>query len=111
MARGAGVQIMIDWSAVPLLDGVVQLAEAGYVTGASERNWASCSDAVAVPETFSMIDRALLTDPQTSGGLLVSCAPDAVRSVMAVFARHGFDAAAVIGTVGAATPTPRVFVQ
>jgi selenide,water dikinase len=111
LARGAGVQIMIDWSAVPLLDGVVQLAEAGYVTGASERNWASCSDAIALPATFSMIDRALLTDPQTSGGLMVSCAPEAVPSVEAVFSRHGFDRAAPIGSVGTATATPCVLVQ
>jgi selenide,water dikinase len=111
MARGAGVELVIDWSAVPLLEGVAHLAEAGFVTGASQRNWAACSDAVALPETFSMTDRALLTDPQTSGGLLVSCAPDAVASVEAVFTRHGFDRAAVIGNVGAAAATPRIVVQ
>jgi selenide,water dikinase len=111
MARGAGVEIMIDWSTVPLLDGVAALAEAGFVTGASERNWAACSDAALLPEDFLMTDRALLTDPQTSGGLLVSCAPDAVTSVQAVFARHGFDRAAVIGSVVAATATPRIVVR
>jgi selenide,water dikinase len=52
-----------------------------------------------VPATFSGVDQALLSDPQTSGGLLVSCAPEVVAAVLAVFARHGFDAAADIGEI------------
>ncbi|MBU6370443.1 MAG: selenide, water dikinase SelD, partial [Burkholderiales bacterium] len=48
---------------------------------------------------FDAIDQALLSDPQTSGGLLVSCAPSAVDDVMALFARHGFAHAAVVGQV------------
>ena len=57
---------------------------------------------VQLPEGFSDIDRALLTDPQTSGGLLVSCDAAAVADVMAVFQRHGFEAAAEVGEVLAA---------
>ena len=51
-----------------------------------------------------------LFDPQTSGGLLVSCTPDSVDAVLAVFRRHGFDSAAVIGEVAAAE-TPRLVVR
>jgi selenide,water dikinase len=54
---------------------------------------------VALPDGFSAEERALLTDPQTSGGLLVSCAPDTVDEVLRVFQRHGFSDAAVIGSV------------
>ncbi|MFZ1501361.1 MAG: AIR synthase-related protein, partial [Giesbergeria sp.] len=54
---------------------------------------------VDLPPDFSATDRALLTDPQTSGGLLVSCAPSAVAEVLAVFARHGFGAATQIGEI------------
>jgi selenide, water dikinase len=43
------------------------------------------------------VARSLLTDPQTSGGLLVSCAPEAVDEVLAIFRADGFDQAAVIG--------------
>lgn len=43
----------------------------------------------------------LLTDPQTSGGLLVSCDPSAVEDVLALFRREGFDHAAVIGEMAA----------
>jgi selenide,water dikinase len=108
MARGAGVAIEIDWAAVPLLPGVRALAARGRVTGASARNWASYGAEVTLPEGFAPEDRALLTDPQTSGGLLVACAPEALAAVQAVFARHGFARAAVIGRVTAGAPGLRV---
>jgi selenide,water dikinase len=99
LARGAKLNVRIDWARVPLLAGVAELAAAGHVTGASGRNWAGYGDEVGLPTGFDATAKALLTDPQTSGGLLVSCAPDAVESVLAVFKRHGFDAAAVIGEI------------
>ena len=100
MARGAGCEIAIDWARVPLLPGVAQLAAAGSVTGASARNWASYGADVVLPDNFAAVDRALLTDPQTSGGLLVACSAHAADAVLDVFRREGFDDAAVIGSVG-----------
>ena len=105
LARGAGLAVELDWAAVPLLPGVRQLAAQGHVTGASGRNWAGYGAEVAVPAGFADIDRALLSDPQTSGGLLVSCTPAALDAVLASFARHGFDAAAVVGKVLPAAPS------
>jgi selenide,water dikinase len=102
VARGAGCTVELDWRATPLLPGVRELAARGFVTGASGRNWAGYGHDVALPEGFAAEDRALLTDPQTSGGLLVSCEAAAVDAVLATFRRHGFDAAAVIGRVGPA---------
>lgn len=99
MARGSGHSLRLDWSKVPLLPGVRALAEAGCVTGASGRNWAAYGHEVTLPSDFSDLDRALLTDPQTSGGLLVACAPQAVPDVLACFKQEGFDAAAVVGEV------------
>jgi selenide,water dikinase len=104
MARGAACELQLDWSHVPLLPGVRALAEAGFVTGASGRNWAGYGQDVALPDGFSDTDRALLTDPQTSGGLLVACEPASLAAVLAVFARHGFDDVAVIGGVAAGRP-------
>jgi selenide,water dikinase len=98
MARGAGLDVQIDWSAVPLLEGVQALAQQGFITGASGRNWAGYSEEVVLPEGFSSIDQAMLSDPQTSGALLVSCAPNALEAVMAVFAQHGFEHATVVGS-------------
>ena len=99
MARGAGLDVHIDWSTVPLLEGVQALAQQGFITGASGRNWAGYGAEVVLPEGFSSVDQALLSDPQTSGGLLVSCAPDALEAVMAVFKQHGFEDAAVVGSL------------
>ena len=100
MARGANCTVHIDWASVPLLSGVRELAAQGMVTGASGpqlgRLWRTrwrCRPALPPP------DQALLSDPQTSGGLLVSCAPDAVDEVLAIFQRHGFDRAAVVGRI------------
>jgi selenide,water dikinase len=104
LARGARLSVAVDWQAVPLLPGVRELANAGLVTGASGRNWAGYGGEVALPDGFAEAERALLTDPQTSGGLLVACAPDTVDEVLAVFRRHGFDAAAAIGRVEAQGP-------
>ena len=102
LARGAGVDVHIDWSQVPLLNGVRALAEAGHITGASARNWSGYGADVQLPASgFDAIDQALLSDPQTSGGLLVSCAPESLDAVMAVFERHGFAQAAVVGEVAA----------
>jgi selenide,water dikinase len=99
LARGANATVVIDWARVPLLEGVRELAAHGMVTGASGRNWDGYGVDVRVPPGFSAIDQALLADPQTSGGLLVSCDAAAVGDVLAVFRRHGFDAAAEIGEV------------
>ncbi len=99
LARGAGCTVHIDWARVPLLDGVRQFAAQGLITGASGRNWAAYGQEVTLPPGFAAHDQALLSDPQTSGGLLVSCAPECVDAVLAVFRRHGFAAAAEIGHI------------
>ncbi|WP_372527018.1 selenide, water dikinase SelD [Piscinibacter sp.] len=99
LARGAKCSAQIEWARVPLLSGVRELAAKGMVTGASGRNWASYGAEVTLPPGFADVDRALLTDPQTSGGLLVSCSPAAVDEVLGVFRRHGFAQAVVVGSV------------
>jgi selenide, water dikinase len=99
MARGAGTTVRIDWAKVPLLPGVRELAGAGLVTGASGRNWAAYGHEVQMGAALQAPDQALLSDPQTSGGLLVSCSADAVPEVLATFQRHGFAQAAEIGEI------------
>jgi selenide,water dikinase len=111
LARGAQCDLQIDWSAVPLLSGVRELAAQGFVTGASGRNWAGYGAEVILGTTFAAEDKALLSDPQTSGGLLVSCSPFAVEEVLGVFRRHGFEHAARIGDVTSQSETPRLTVR
>ena len=97
MARGSSCTVHIDWHKVPLLSGVRELAAQGMVTGASVRNWAGYGQDVQLPAGFPPQDQALLTDPQTSGGLLVACSPESVDQVLATFMAHGFDRASVVG--------------
>ncbi len=97
MARGSGCAVRLDMAAVPVLGGARGLLQGGFVTGASARNWESYG--AQVQGELSDEDRALLTDPQTSGGLLVACAPDAADAVLDCFRQHGFGQAAVIGRV------------
>jgi selenide,water dikinase len=109
LARGAKLAVELDWAKVPVLEGVRDLARAGFITGASGRNWAGYGADVKLPAGFADAEQALLTDPQTSGGLLVSCTPESVDQVLAVFRQHGFGNAAVIGQAreGAAGLTVR----
>jgi selenide,water dikinase len=111
MARGAKCDLHLDWSAVPLLAGVRDLVVRGFVTGASGRNWAGYGADVVLPQGFAAEDQALLSDPQTSGGLLVACAPAALDAVLAVFQRHGFAHAAVVGQMAASAGKPRLVVR
>jgi selenide,water dikinase len=74
------------------------------VTGASGRNWEAYGNEVRLAPNLSQLDQDLLSDPQTSGGLLVACAPETVAQVMEVFTRHGFAAATVVGELVARMP-------
>ena len=100
IALGSGLAATIDLSCVPWLPGVEQLAAQGYVTGASNRNWAGYGERVTLGRATD-VQRSLLTDPQTSGGLLVACAPRAAGDVLAVFHAEGFDHAVVVGRLSA----------
>lgn len=104
MARGAGLRAEIDWRAVPVIEGVEALARDGFVTGASARNWAGYGADVRLDPALPPVARDLATDPQTSGGLLVSCRPDAVDAVLACFRAGGFPEAAVVGRMMAGSP-------
>ena len=102
MARGSKTTAMLEMGHIPLIAGVRDLARSGFVTGASGRNWAAYGDEIALAASLDGVDRDLLSDPQTSGGLLVACAPDAVTSVLAIFHQHGFTQAADIGALAPA---------
>lgn len=97
MARGSGVDLVIDAAAIPLLPRAQEWARLGKVTGASPRNWASVSDGVILPPGTEDWQRDLLTDPQTSGGLLISVSPDAAQAVLAQANASGLNQATIIG--------------
>ena len=108
LARGSHCTAHIDWSQVPLLSNVLHFAEDGIITGASGRNWDSYGHDVVIPTNFSAAQLALLTDPQTSGGLLVSCSQEVVEEVLEIFNQHHFLGARVIGQMSTAQEKPLV---
>ena len=99
MARGAGLTAHLSFAQLPLVGDALALARDGCITGASGRNWAGYGTDVALAPQIDRAMKALLTDPQTSGGLLAACAPEAVDTVLGIFRDQGFESARVIGTM------------
>lgn len=97
MCRGSVLAAHVELAALPLHPGVLALARDGTATGASERNWAAYGAEVRLGPGVDAAARVLLTDPQTSGGLLVACDPEAVAGVLEVFRAEGFEHATRIG--------------
>ena len=104
LCRGSRVGARVGFDRLPLLPGAIELAREGMVTGASGRNWAGCSEEVTLAASVGSAERTLLSDPQTSGGLLVACAPASADSVLEVFAAEGFEHAKLIGEITAGAP-------
>lgn len=101
ICRGSGLSAQVCLGDLPLIDAARQWAQAGTSTGASARNWAAYGREVLWPEGAAEWQRTLLTDPQTSGGLLVSCSEAAVPTVLEAFRAAGFAQAADIGQMQA----------
>jgi selenide, water dikinase len=108
LARGGGVRVVIEQQKIPFLARAEMLAEAGYITGASVRNWESYGDQVNFPPGLSAWRRALLTDPQTSGGLLVACKAERADSIRAMIEAAGYPRASIIGRVTAGEPAVEI---
>ena len=97
IALGAKLRARIKMRAVPVLPHAEQLATEGHITGASARNWAGYHQDITLAPNINPLQQALLTDPQTSGGLLVACADEVVADVISLFHSQGFAHASVIG--------------
>jgi selenide,water dikinase len=89
----------VDWASIALLPGAHDFAREGIATGASGRNWSGYGDRVRLGPRLGEAEKALLTDPQTSGGLLVACDPKACDDVLSIFRSEGFGHAAVVGEI------------
>lgn len=97
MARGSRLKLALRWDALPLLPRAADLVREGFVTGASGRNWDSYGHEAALPLAFEPWQRHILTDPQTSGGLLVACAPAEAVGLMNEIHSAGYAKASIIG--------------
>lgn len=107
--RGSKVAGQVRFDALPVIGEALDWVKQGVATGASERNWKGYGHEVALPADFPEWKRKLLSDPQTSGGLLVSCAPDAADAVLEEFSKRGFAEAVVIGELKAGSARLSVF--
>ena len=99
IAKGSNVAAHLDWDRIPLLPGTLEFAAEGIATGASGRNWAGYGDRIKLGSAIGAAQQAVLTDPQTSGGLLVACDPAACDQVLRIFREDGFADAALIGEI------------
>jgi selenide, water dikinase len=114
IARGSSLVAQLDWDAVPVLPEALPFAQEGIATGASGRNWDSYGTRVELPPAMASWQRNLLTDPQTSGGLLVACSPEAAPAIVDEMRAAGFEFTAVIGRLdraAAAAEAGRVVVR
>jgi selenide,water dikinase len=100
ICRGSKLGAQVQLGGLPLIQTAVGFAKQDIVTGASGRNWNSYGQRITWPDDAAAWQRALISDPQTSGGLLVSCQPQAVAAVLQAFHDAGFEQAAAIGRMG-----------
>ncbi len=109
IARGSHKTVTVQASALPFLKDAAALAQQGFITGASGRNWKSYDTSVSLPDGTTDWQRQLYCDPQTSGGLLIACAADEAESILRIIVDAGYPAARTIGAVKAGEP--RVVVE
>jgi len=105
MARGSGVALVVHFDCLPFLTEAERLAQQNFVTGASARNWASYAESVTLPAGFAEWRRHLLTDPQTSGGLLIACDPSCAAEMTQTIAGGGYPHARIIGRTDPGPPS------
>jgi selenide,water dikinase len=104
IAKGSGMGARLDWKSIPLLPNALEFAREGIATGASGRNWTGYGSRVKMAPELGAAELSVLTDPQTSGGLLVACAPSACDEVLRIFRDDGFDQAAIVGEIVPGSP-------
>ncbi|MBU3584531.1 selenide, water dikinase SelD [Polynucleobacter sp. 15G-AUS-farblos] len=97
MARGSHLKAQVNWSAIPVIEEAIKHVKADIFTGASTRNWAGYGDEIELAKNIELWQQNLLTDPQTSGGLLISCAPEQEAEVLSILNSDGFNRAEKIG--------------
>jgi selenide,water dikinase len=106
--RGSRLAAEVKFDALPVIPEALEWVKQGVATGASDRNWSGYGHEVDLPGNFPEWKKKLLADPQTSGGLLVSCAADAAERVLHEFRKGGFADPRVIGKVGAGPARLRI---
>jgi selenide,water dikinase len=108
ICRGAQLTATVRFADLPMIAEAVRFAQEGIATGASTRNWSGYGAEVTLPAGAPEWQQKLLTDPQTSGGLLISCAPETAQGVLKTLHDAGFAEAREIGRLDAGKGGVRV---
>ena len=111
MTRASGVSARVSLGALPFIEGAVALAESGVAPGGTHRNLQSLEGDVVWDESITEVQKILLADAQTSGGLLISVRPDKTAALLAALKERGLDSAAVVGGVEEAKNGVEIFVS
>jgi selenide,water dikinase len=98
LCRGAKLSAQIQWESIPVISEAVKLVKEGVFTGASPRNWLGYGHEISMATHLDVWQQNLLSDPQTSGGLLISCSPEATDQVLEILRADGFMQAQIIGS-------------
>ena len=101
ICRGSKLAARLQFDRLPVLPTALALLPQGVGPGTIECNWASYGHEVSLNSQLPSWGQRLLCDPQTSGGLLVACAPEAAETVVACFRQTGFTEATIIGHLAA----------
>lgn len=104
MCRAAKLQATVNFQQLPFIDAALVIAQQDIATGASNRNWQSYGEFIKLPESTKTWQRNVLTDPQTSGGLLIACKRQALATVQKTLLTLQGNEGAVIGEMTAADP-------
>lgn len=92
MAKGSGTGITIYNRKVPVLPRVRELAESGYVPGGTKNNFKHVEASITFPEEMEQVDRYILCDAVTSGGLLISVDPSQADELLQALLQAGVEA-------------------
>jgi selenide, water dikinase len=92
MCEGSNLSAEVNYESIPLIcNGLEDYININSVPGGSLRNWASYGHKVDIFTSKTDVAKTILSDPQTSGGLLISVDPDTVLDVIEVFKKAGLD--------------------
>ena len=104
ICKGSNLSAEISWEKLPILPSAIQYGKLGYSTGAGNRNWNSFGTDIRLTNQLEEWQKNILTDPQTSGGLLISCSQDQAKDILSMFHKRGYKYAAVIGKINSGKP-------
>ncbi len=111
MTRASGVGASLRFDSIPFIPGATQLAEDGVAPGGTHRNLSSLDKDVSWEDSITDVQKILLADAQTSGGLLIAVPEDSTDSLLSALESHGVQTRAVIGAITDEKDAPSIHVR